>query len=112
MYASALCVRLGAASQAAFEVIRQVWILSIQLFECLNVATQSMAASLLGAGEAAAARALLGRATVLSVGVGALVGGGLMLLQRPLVAVFTSDAAVTAMCLGELAFGRRAAACG
>ena len=99
MYASAMCVRIGAASQAAFEVIRQLWILSIQLFECLNVATQSMAASLLGAGDRAGARALLARATLLSVGVGAGVGGALLLLQRPLVAVFTSDATVTAMCL-------------
>jgi Na+-driven multidrug efflux pump len=100
MYASAMCVRLGAASQAAFEVIRQLWIVSIQLFECLNVATQSMAASLLGSGDRLGARALLARATLLSVGVGLLVGGGLLLLQRPLVAVFTSDVVVTQMCLG------------
>lgn len=99
MYASAMCVRLGAASQAAFEVIRQLWILSIQLFECLNVATQSMAASLLGTGDRAAALALLRRATGLSVAVGAAVGLALMLLQRPLVAVFTNDAVVTQMCL-------------
>lgn len=100
MYASAMCVRLGAASQAAFEIIRQVWILSIQLFECLNVAMQSMAASLLGAGDRAGALLLLGRATLVSVGVGAAVGVGLLALQGPLIAVFTSDAAVTGMVLG------------
>jgi hypothetical protein len=98
MYASAMCVRLGAASQAAFEVIRQLWIVSIQLFECLNVATQSMAATLLGAGDRAGARALLARANWLSIAVGAGVGAGLLALQAPLVGIFTSDPTVAAMC--------------
>lgn len=31
MFASAICVRAGAASQAAFEIIRQAWIISIQV---------------------------------------------------------------------------------
>lgn len=100
MYASAMCVRIGAASQAAFEVIRQLWVLSIQLFECLNVATQSMAAGFLGVGDRLAARALLLRATVLSVAVGAGVGVMLLVLQQPLVWVFTADPAVAQMCLG------------
>jgi hypothetical protein len=99
MYASAMCVRLGAASQAAFEVIRQLWILSIQLFECLNVATQSMAAGLLGSGDRAAARALLRRATGLSVAVGAGVGAALLVARVPLVSIFTSDAVVAQMSL-------------
>lgn len=31
MFASATCVRAGAVSQAAFEIIRQAWIISIQV---------------------------------------------------------------------------------
>jgi len=31
MFASAICVRAGAVSQAAFEIIRQAWIISIQV---------------------------------------------------------------------------------
>jgi putative MATE family efflux protein len=96
MTGSALCVRQGAASQAAFEVIRQLWLLTIQLFECLNVATQSMCASLLGAGDRAGAKAVLTRSLVLSSAVAA--GAGLLVwtLQAPLLRVFTTDAAVLA----------------
>ncbi|PNH09968.1 MATE efflux family protein 1 [Tetrabaena socialis] len=48
LYASALSIRMGSAHQASFEVIRQVWILTIQFFECLNVAAQALLASYLG----------------------------------------------------------------
>ncbi|KAF5829359.1 hypothetical protein DUNSADRAFT_16193 [Dunaliella salina] len=48
MYASVLCVRAGSAYQASFEVVRQVWIVTIQFFECLNVATQTHCATYLG----------------------------------------------------------------
>lgn len=94
MSGSALCVRQGAAAQAAFEVIRQLWLLTIQLFECLNVATQSMCASLLGAGDRAGARAVLLRSLTLSASVAALAGLAVWTLQAPLLRVFTTDAAV------------------
>ncbi|KAF8061355.1 DTX44 [Scenedesmus sp. PABB004] len=81
MFASAICVRAGAASQAAFEIIRQVWIISIQLFESLNVATQAMAAGFLGRGDRAAARAVLVRAAALAAGAGVAVGGALLLAR-------------------------------
>jgi hypothetical protein len=94
MYASAVCVRAGAASQAAFEIIRQVWVLSIQLFECLNVAMQSMCASYLGAGDRQQAQAVLWRAMELATGCGLLVGAVLCLAQGPIVALFTHDSTV------------------
>jgi hypothetical protein len=94
MYASAVCVRAGAASQAAFEIIRQVWVLSIQLFECLNVAMQSMCASYLGAGDRQQAQAVLWRAMELATGCGLLVGAFMCVAQGPIVALFTHDASV------------------
>lgn len=97
MAASATCVRAGAASQAAFEIIRQVWIISVQLFESLNVATQAMAAGLLGRGERNAARRLLARAAALSAASGLAVGAVLCAGSGPIVELFTRDAAVAAL---------------
>jgi len=94
MSGSALCVRQGAAAQAAFEVVRQLWLLTIQLFECLNVATQSMCASLLGAGDRAAAKAVLLRSLTLSSGVAALAGLAVWTFQAPLLRIFTTDVSV------------------
>lgn len=51
LYASSLCIRQGASYQAGFEVIRQLWIITIQFFECLNVATQALCATYLGKQE-------------------------------------------------------------
>ncbi|EFJ47754.1 hypothetical protein VOLCADRAFT_91656 [Volvox carteri f. nagariensis] len=48
IYASALSIRMGSTYQASFEVIRQIWLLAIQFFECLNVATQALCATYLG----------------------------------------------------------------
>jgi hypothetical protein len=39
MFASAICVRAGAVSQAAFEIIRQAWIISVQVHTWLRRAT-------------------------------------------------------------------------
>ena len=94
LYASALCVRLGSTTQAGFEVIRQIWIFTIQFFECLNVATQSLCASYLGARDAPNARGVLRRVLFLGFAVSSAVGAAVWLLQGPVLAFFTSDAAV------------------
>ncbi len=102
MYGSALTVRTGAVNQSAFEILRQVWLVSMQVFECLNVATQSMAATLLGAGDTASARALLLRALTLSTSVGAVAGAVVWMARQPLVSLFSSDVAVVATALSAL----------
>uniref|UniRef100_A0A383W375 Protein DETOXIFICATION n=1 Tax=Tetradesmus obliquus TaxID=3088 RepID=A0A383W375_TETOB len=94
MFASAICVRAGAASQAAFEIIRQVWIISITFFESLNVATQAMAAGFLGRHDRTSAREVLQRALHLSCFAGLILGLLLFAWRGPLVGLFTKDAAV------------------
>lgn len=97
LYSSTLCVRLGAAQQAAFEIVRQVWVLTIQLFECLNVATQSMCASYLGARDKHNALGVLKRALHLGTWIG--LGAGLLVwcLRHRIVQVFTADPVVAAI---------------
>lgn len=102
MFSSALCVRAGAASQAAFEIVRQVWVISIQLFESLNVATQAMAAGFLGRHDVGAARAVLTRALLLATCVGVGVGAVLLAARGPLVSAFTADPLVASLAGGIL----------
>lgn len=73
-----------------------------QVFECLNVATQSMCASLLGAGAVASARAVLQRALFVATAVGLLAGAFVQIAQAPLISFFSTDAAVVAVAAGAL----------
>jgi putative MATE family efflux protein len=87
---------LGAASLAAHEVLRQLYIVSIQVFSSLDVAAQSLVASHLGHGDRAAARAVLVRVLQLGTAAGGAVGLALAAGARALPALFTADAAVAA----------------
>ncbi|GAX82713.1 hypothetical protein CEUSTIGMA_g10139.t1 [Chlamydomonas eustigma] len=102
LFASTLCVRAGAAYQAGFEVVRIVWIFTIQFFECLNVATQSLCASYLGKGDVERAQGVLMRLAVLATAVGGVAGLALFLGQVPMTQLFTSDVAVVAQVLMAL----------
>ena len=65
MFASAMCVREGAVAQAAFEIVRQLWVLAIQLFEALNIAGRHLRDALRGGareGRDAVAHTVVGRA--------------------------------------------------
>lgn len=102
IYASLLCVRAGSAYQASFEIIRLVWVLTIQFFECLNVATQALCASYLGAGDWENARSVMLRLSFL----GAVSGLGTSIViffsQNQIVSLFTKDSAVIHQVLGTL----------
>jgi len=87
---------LGAASLAAHEVLRQLYIVSIQVFSSLDVAAQSLVASHLGHGDRGAARAVLVRVLQLGTAAGACVGVALACGARALPGLFTADAAVAA----------------
>ncbi|GIL85921.1 hypothetical protein Vretifemale_14446, partial [Volvox reticuliferus] len=102
IYASALSIRLGSTHQASFEVLRQMWLLAIQFFECLNVATQALCASYLGNEDRVSAKSLLNRLLTLGVGVGAMAGAAVWLLHVPFIAFFTRDPAVVAHVLAAL----------
>ncbi|GIL85991.1 hypothetical protein Vretimale_9034 [Volvox reticuliferus] len=102
VFASTICVRMGSAFQASFEVIRQMWMLTMPFFECLGVATQSLCATALGQQDRVAARQVLNRLLVLSTFLGALAGSAVWLLHEPLTAFFTKDPAVVAHVLMAL----------
>ena len=87
---------LGAAALAAHEVLRQLYIVSIQVFSSLDVVAQSLVASHLGHGDRAAARAVLVRVLQLGTAAGACVGVALAAGAGALPGLFTADAAVAA----------------
>lgn len=96
LYVSAICIRLGSVHQAAFEVTRQLWSLTSPLFDCVNVAAQSLLAAALGKRDVPLAKALLSRLMVLASGMGLLAGTAVWALKEPLVTFFTSDPRVFA----------------
>ncbi|KAG2500418.1 hypothetical protein HYH03_001987 [Edaphochlamys debaryana] len=102
LIASTVCVRMGSAFQASFEVIRQLWSITMPFFECINVATQALCAAALGKEDVATARSLLFRLLSLGVGIGA-VGGVLVWgLHVPLISFFTNDPVVISHVLTSL----------
>lgn len=48
LYGTSMVSTMGTATLAAHEISRQVFILSIQFFSCLDVTAQSLVASQLG----------------------------------------------------------------
>lgn len=86
----------GAVSLAAHEVLRQLYVVSVQAFSALDVATQALVAGHVGAGDARSAREVLARALVVAVAVGGAVGVALALAAGALPRVFTRDPAVAA----------------
>jgi Na+-driven multidrug efflux pump len=59
--------------------------ITIQFFECLNVATQALCSSYLGAGDVANARGVINRVMLLGCGIGAAAGVAVFGLQDILV---------------------------
>lgn len=87
---------LGAATTAAHEVMRQLYIASVQVFSALDVACQSLVATYVGGGDPASARAVIARGLQVGVAAGAAVGLCLAAASAWLPSLFTSDAAVAA----------------
>ena len=86
----------GAVSLAAHEVLRQLYVVSVQAFSALDVATQSLVANYVGSGDVRSARGVLARALAVAVAVGGAVGLALALAARALPGAFTRDPAVAA----------------
>lgn len=86
----------GAVSLAAHEVLRQLYVVSVQAFSALDVATQSLVANYIGSGSVRSAREVLARALAVAVAVGGAVGLALALAAGTLPAAFTRDPAVAA----------------
>lgn len=101
VFATAMVARMGPVYLAAYEIIFQLFIFCSDTVDGLAVAGQTLVARHLGAGAADRARHL-GRMLVIwgCVG-GAVFGVAYFALQQPLLALFTSSAAVTDLARSE-----------
>mmetsp|Transcript_17433 Transcript_17433/g.52263 ORF Transcript_17433/g.52263 Transcript_17433/m.52263 type:complete len:588 (-) Transcript_17433:751-2514(-) len=94
LYATTSVTRLGAASLAAHEILRQVWIFAIQAFSALDIATQSLIATYLGQNMQQKAFDVLKRTLQLGVAAGVTIGLSMAFGASFLPGAFTSDQAV------------------
>lgn len=97
--ATSIASRIGTTSVAAHQIAFQLWSLLALTLDALAIAAQAMVGRMLGANEAAEARAVSRRLLRVGVAVG-LVSAAVVVLVSPVVGrIFTSDRAV----LDELA---------
>jgi putative MATE family efflux protein len=91
LVASAVLARIGAAPLAAHQIAFQLFVFLALVLDALAIAAQVMVGRLLGAGEAARARAAAGRVILWSVVVGAVFGVVLFALEDVIPHAFTGD---------------------
>jgi putative MATE family efflux protein len=94
LVASAVLARIGPASLAAHQIAFQLFIFLALVLDALAIAAQVMVGRMLGAGDAAGARAAAGRMIAWSVALGAAFGLALLALGDTVPRLFTSDEAV------------------
>jgi putative MATE family efflux protein len=91
LVASAVLARVGAASLAAHQIAFQLFVFLALVLDALAIAAQVMVGRLLGAGDAARARAAAGRVILWSVVVATGFGLALLALSDVLPRAFTDD---------------------
>jgi putative MATE family efflux protein len=96
LVASAVLARIGAASLAAHQIAFQLFIFLALVLDALAIAAQIMVGRMLGAGDAAGARAVGGRMIACSVALGGVFGVVLLALGDVIPRAFTSDPVVLA----------------
>ena len=96
LVASAVLARIGAASLAAHQIAFQLFIFLALVLDALAIAAQIMVGRMLGAGDAAGARAVAGRMIAWSVALGGVFGVVLLALGDVIPRAFTSDPVVIA----------------
>jgi len=94
LVASAVVARIGPASLGAHQIAFQLFIFLALVLDALAIAAQVMVGRMLGAGDAAGARAAAGRMIAWSVALGAAFGLALLALGDVVPRLFTNDAAV------------------
>jgi MATE family, multidrug efflux pump len=94
LVASAVLARVGPASLAAHQIAFQLFVFLALVLDALAIAAQVMVGRLLGAGDAARARAAATRVILWSVVVATAFGVVLLALEDVLPHVFTDDALV------------------
>ena len=96
LVASAVLARIGAASLAAHQIAFQLFVFLALVLDALAIAAQIMVGRMLGAGDAAGARAVGGRMIAWSVALGGVFGVVLLALGDVIPRAFTSDPVVIA----------------
>jgi putative MATE family efflux protein len=91
LVASAVLARVGAASLAAHQIAFQLFVFLALVLDALAIAAQVLVGRLLGAGDAARARAAASRVILWSVVVGAAFGLALIALIDVIPHAFTDD---------------------
>jgi len=96
LVASAVLARVSSASLAAHQIAFQLFVFLALILDALAIAAQVLVGRLLGAGDAARARAAAVRVILWSVVVGTAFGVALVALTNVLPHAFTNDEAVVA----------------
>ena len=94
LVASAVLARVGAASLGAHQIAFQLFVFLALVLDALAIAAQVMVGRMLGAGDAAGARAAAARMIAWSVALGAAFGVVLLALGDAIPRLFTPDDAV------------------
>jgi putative MATE family efflux protein len=94
LVASAVLARIGSAALGAHQIAFQLFVFLALVLDAVAIAAQVMVGRMLGAGDAAAARAAAGRMIAWSVALGAVFGLVLFALGDAVPRLFTDDAAV------------------
>jgi putative MATE family efflux protein len=94
LVASAVLARIGPASLGAHQIAFQLFVFLALVLDALAIAAQVMVGRMLGAGDAAGARAAAGRMIAWSVALGAVFGVVLLALGDLVPRLFTGDDAV------------------
>lgn len=100
--ATGVASRMGAASLAAHQIAFQLWSFLALMIDAIAIAGQAIIGRLLGAGEAAAARAAARRMLRWGITGGVAFGIGVALLRPGLVRLFTPDDDVADLALAVL----------
>jgi Na+-driven multidrug efflux pump len=102
MASSSIIARVDAMTQAAHEIIRQMWILLYQGVECINISNQALASTALGTNDTSYAVAVVQRHLVYAISITAIAGAVVLTFREQVVSIFTSDSSVIATALTTL----------
>jgi MATE family multidrug resistance protein len=94
--ATAVATRIGVVAVAAHQVGNQLRFFFSQAVDCLAITAQALVAKHQGAGRPQAAREVSDRVLLWGLVFGVLLAAAFILLQRPLIRIFTEEAEVIA----------------
>ena len=101
VFATAVVARMGPVYLAAYEIVFQLFIFCSDTVDGLAVAGQTLVARHLGGGDARRAKRLGRMLVICGCAGGAVFGLAYFALQQPLLALFTSSAAVAELARSE-----------